>query len=1078
MVWKIRFTTEKFREYSDYLERLDFYRQRIFTCRSSGRGHLTYEEALTSEFKSSMLNKQFPDVYVEPLLRKLHGLQLDVDDAIVEIQNYLNTHYFVGENVFVPAKEFSKTEVQDAEDLELEVVGVNEAAKSLQVMLAKSTRSVHKASGSVFASFEAGDKIVTVPMAKVSRKASHALTTEVLFNKMWCSASHGSYKAAPWVVHEALLAKMTNPPQLSTAATKAVEERAPKDKKRPKRKREVADEMPSGDNEEAVKAANESKAKKKKKTAEESEEARSKVHKTSEEEEDLEDDLKLERKYADPEPVPVPMQVSVPLPTKDTWMEVDGAEPLVPFGKTIMMAPGNPASLRFPVRPSYDFEVPQGCFGKLLELMTFLSAFHETLTLSPFPVEDLVAALHYPEYSSLLGEVHHRLLRHLNAHNNNLPKMSAKVWEPNLVYYLKAKLSVFGHVALFAKLKRDGYFALNFSQKLHILLFIAHMVTNSRLIERPATEYSGKKASIIAVSQQAQLKLKRQYKTQKANGIVKGEEEYLSAASLKEKLAAEVAKHENDMAHLASIRTKPLGQDRYHNTYWWFGKNAWRSSADPEAPNISMLESSILVEYHDGNVEWNDPTLEEYASDEEERQDAITYLNTAMPSSSAAALALEVEDEFMLEENADEDRHSRSHREIEYDQKGRPIRKAKLNAKHAIEEDSDEDDYEDSESDGERRGSTCEICGTSTDLHKMLLCDSCDKAHHMYCLQPPLKKIPDGDWFCPVCMGGSLPPPPNAVPAVVNTRAGQQKLLEIQLAAIKKEEEAQRKRDEEAQKVKEREERLLLIAKEKAERIAAQRAIDEAAIAAAKAAALAAPTVVAPTAQNGSGNAASHSPSATASPAAPQAQNESASHAVPLAAPSAVPPVVVNDPSSMDIDQSPAVAPSANEAEKATSSSDASALASSAPTEQGQASTVNGEADAAAAAAAAAAASAKPRNTYNHLQPAPKRTKDLTEFAPTKSTVRWAYYETPEEVRLLMSWLDPKGARESQLKKAIKKKQSAIVGLMERRAEQWAKAHAEALENSARRLTRLSQQAKPTQEPFHSYVNKLADVTR
>jgi len=45
----------------------------------------------------------------------------------------------------------------------------------------------------------------------------------------------------------------------------------------------------------------------------------------------------------------------------------------------------------------------------------------------------------------------------------------------------------------------------------------------------------------------------------------------------------------------------------------------------------------------------------------------------------------------------------------------------------------------------------CKICRRKTDPDQMLLCDSCDKGHHMYCLKPKLKNIPTGDWFCPEC---------------------------------------------------------------------------------------------------------------------------------------------------------------------------------------------------------------------------------------------------------------------------------------------------------------------------------------
>ena len=45
----------------------------------------------------------------------------------------------------------------------------------------------------------------------------------------------------------------------------------------------------------------------------------------------------------------------------------------------------------------------------------------------------------------------------------------------------------------------------------------------------------------------------------------------------------------------------------------------------------------------------------------------------------------------------------------------------------------------------------CRICRRKGDAEHMLLCDGCDKGHHMYCIKPPIKQIPDGDWFCSQC---------------------------------------------------------------------------------------------------------------------------------------------------------------------------------------------------------------------------------------------------------------------------------------------------------------------------------------
>ena len=47
---------------------------------------------------------------------------------------------------------------------------------------------------------------------------------------------------------------------------------------------------------------------------------------------------------------------------------------------------------------------------------------------------------------------------------------------------------------------------------------------------------------------------------------------------------------------------------------------------------------------------------------------------------------------------------------------------------------------------------SCEICHKAKDDDHLLLCDGCDKGFHTYCLQPPLKSIPKGDWFCSSCI--------------------------------------------------------------------------------------------------------------------------------------------------------------------------------------------------------------------------------------------------------------------------------------------------------------------------------------
>ncbi|KAF2646923.1 PHD transcription factor-like protein [Massarina eburnea CBS 473.64] len=49
----------------------------------------------------------------------------------------------------------------------------------------------------------------------------------------------------------------------------------------------------------------------------------------------------------------------------------------------------------------------------------------------------------------------------------------------------------------------------------------------------------------------------------------------------------------------------------------------------------------------------------------------------------------------------------------------------------------------------------CETCGTEDDPTNILLCDSCDAGYHGYCLDPPLKGVPEYDWHCPKCLVGT-----------------------------------------------------------------------------------------------------------------------------------------------------------------------------------------------------------------------------------------------------------------------------------------------------------------------------------
>ncbi|KAK3243339.1 hypothetical protein CYMTET_47009 [Cymbomonas tetramitiformis] len=50
----------------------------------------------------------------------------------------------------------------------------------------------------------------------------------------------------------------------------------------------------------------------------------------------------------------------------------------------------------------------------------------------------------------------------------------------------------------------------------------------------------------------------------------------------------------------------------------------------------------------------------------------------------------------------------------------------------------------------------CEVCRREDGEAEMLLCDTCNRGYHIWCLQPALSQVPEGEWQCPKCLGTGM----------------------------------------------------------------------------------------------------------------------------------------------------------------------------------------------------------------------------------------------------------------------------------------------------------------------------------
>ncbi|KAL0931951.1 ddt domain-containing protein [Colletotrichum truncatum] len=102
-VWHIPQTGEVFAHYEDYLNRMDFYKQRRFICQITGHSGLTFFEALKSELAGAEeVEQAFPEALKGPVLRRVQFQTVSRIDTLVDmVYEEFRADYYPGEAVTV-----------------------------------------------------------------------------------------------------------------------------------------------------------------------------------------------------------------------------------------------------------------------------------------------------------------------------------------------------------------------------------------------------------------------------------------------------------------------------------------------------------------------------------------------------------------------------------------------------------------------------------------------------------------------------------------------------------------------------------------------------------------------------------------------------------------------------------------------------------------------------------------------------------------------------------------------------------------------------------------------------------------
>ncbi|XP_057972187.1 uncharacterized protein LOC131160480 isoform X3 [Malania oleifera] len=574
LVYQVRFTKEIFRDYNEYLNRINLYRQRVWTCKVTGKINLTFEEALVSEKRATEKVQEFPKELMAPVLLTVQFKEEEEEEE--DSKRRTSSPQVLG---LLPLRDLVNTitaRLQENLSEGVELYGKKDncvyLCKIVKVLKSRDDQTQYEVA------WLDKDKAISGPAIV---KGEDLIRKKLPFsrNVLKSFIRESTRQSVPWVLHDKLARKhgiSTDLPEELRSKFVFQDGRLVRDKKR----RKVED----GNNILEVKKEEFGSCKRKK--VENGKDA-----------EKAEDDKPEE---------------SIKYPIDDLLVQPAAYDSILTDRPS----------------PSRDFNVPMDCVGDLLMVWDFCSSFSRFLCLLPFSLEDFENAIcHKDSNLVLVAESHASILRllikddgeYFTAIQGN--KRKSKITLINWTEYLCDFLEMIDIPELstyIATIKRGHYGLLDTHAKLGILRELVAQAIATDLFREKLDENIEQRQALGATKRGEAIEEARKKREQKERLKAEPDTNGHSLESLENNLSENgdhkqngdavekrkkngipskqkhasgnsEGKHAKEAVDKKSkeqrreyfereiekriVRTNPLGKDRHYNRYWFFRRD-------------------------------------------------------------------------------------------------------------------------------------------------------------------------------------------------------------------------------------------------------------------------------------------------------------------------------------------------------------------------------------------------------------------------------------------------------------------------------------------------------------------------